>query len=330
MVNAPTGPSSSIAVKPSADLGRRIVLLDVIVFVYTAWVGLFTLLFYERMPSPGLILGLHGLVLAAIVLTPARGSHWEVTPLTGWKRPLRDGLRFFRYSYPLLLILFYFEEGAQTVNAMWADAPHWFEPYLYAADEAVFGVLPAVALNPWVGPLQDEILHGFYFSYYLILLGGVVTAWMGRKGERAPGAGFQTTLTSVITAFFFCFIWYPFLPARGPWENPELMAGMTPFEGFVFVPLIERIIQHGAVSGGCFPSSHVAGAWGIVFGLLRFHRKRAFVFGFFALGMSVSCVYTRYHHGIAVPVGFVAAALAALVSYELTGVKNSTRKMSRG
>ena len=186
---------------------------------------------------------------------------------------LRGGLRFLRYSYPLLLILFYFEEVAQTVNAMWSHAPHWFESYLYAADRWLFGELPALMMNGWVGLVQDELMHAFYFSYYLILIGGVVIAWMGEKGSPKPAPGFQSTLTSVITAFFLCYVWYPYLPARGPWENPELMARMTPFTGVLFVPIIERIIEHGAVSGGCFPSAHVAGAWGIAFGLLPVPEK---------------------------------------------------------
>ena len=84
---------------------------------------------------------------------------------------------------------------------------------------------------------------------------------------------------------------------------------------FVFVPIIEKIIQHGAVSGGCFPSSHVAGAWGVVFGLWPFHRRKALFFGFFALGLSLACVFTRYHHGVDVPAGFTAGLVAAVISY---------------
>lgn len=318
---------SNVVTEERVGWRRRLVPLDIIVVGYTALVAVFTVIFHETMPDPRSILTLHLFVLVVILVLPPRGARWETVPLSGWKRHLRGGLRFFRYSYPLLLILFYFEEGAQTVNAMWSEAPHWFEDYLYAADRWLFGELPANSLNPWVGLLQDEIMHGFYFSYYFILIGGVVIAWLGEKGEPNPAPGFQTTLTAAITAFFLCFIWYPYLPARGPWENPELMAGMTSFEGFLFVPIIEKIIQHGAVSGGCFPSSHVAGAWGIVFGLMPFQRKRALILGFFATGMSLACIYTRYHHGVDVPVGFLAGVVGSVIAYLLT-VKSSTRTTS--
>ena len=115
---------------------------------------------------------------------------------------------------------------------------------------------------------KTEILHAFYFSYYFILIGGVTIAWFGPKGTtRQPGPGFETAITSMRLAFFFSFMWFPWLPARGPWENPELMAGLPAFQGIVFTPIIEWIIERGAVSRGCFPSSHVAGSWGMVLGL---------------------------------------------------------------
>ena len=316
---------SSTVAKDRVDIKRRFLALDYFVFGYTAYIAIFTAIFHETMSDPLSILALHAFIMTAMVLVPPRGAKWESVPIDGWTRYLRGFARFFRYSYPLLLVLFFFEEGHQTVNAMWSSAPHWFESYLYAADRWVFGALPVFIMNSWVGPLADEIFHGFYLSYYFIFVGCVVFAWIGTEGSPQPAPGFQTTLTSVIIAFFLCFVWYPFLPARGPWENPEIMAAMTPFEGFVFVPLIERIIEHGAVSGGCFPSSHVAGAWGTVFGLAGFHRKVALVLGFFALGLGLACVYTRYHHSVDVAAGLTAALVGALVSYKLTASKTPTK-----
>ncbi|MGH9320367.1 MAG: phosphatase PAP2 family protein [Vicinamibacteria bacterium] len=307
-------------------LRERFLFLDYLVFAYTAWVALLVLLFRGRIPEWHAILAFHLLVLTLIPLVPPRGAPWESSPPgePRWKRSFRGGLRFFRYSYPLLLVLFFFEEVQHTVNALWPGPPYWFEPCLYAADRFLFGELPAVLLNPFTGALQDEVMHGFYFSYYCILVGGVAMAWLG-AGSPCPGQGFQRTLTSAITAFFLCFVGYPFLPARGPWENPDLMATMTPFRGFLFTPLIEKIIELGAVSGGCFPSSHVAASWGIVFGLAAFHRRKALVLGFFALGMSFACVYTRYHHAVDVPAGFLAGLLGSVIAARISGLSSLER-----
>jgi hypothetical protein len=299
---------------------KRYRAVDVLVLAYTAWVGALVAVFHRNVREAPWLVAFHLIVFLVVAILPPRGSAWERSPAgeARWKRRARGGLRFFRYTYPLLLVLFFFEEVEHTVHAVWGFSGYWFETYLYAADRWIFGELPSVLLNPFTGLVQDEIVHGFYLSYYFIFVGGAVYAWFGGTRSGHPARGFQTTLTSIMAAFFLCFVWYPFLPGRGPWESPELMAGMTPFRGFVFTPLIERIIQQGSVSGGCFPSSHVGASWGAVFGLSRFHPRVASVLALFALGMSFACVYTRYHHGIDVPAGFLAGLLGAIFAYRFT------------
>ncbi len=297
----------------------RSMVLDRMVMVYTAWIAVLVVLFRDNVSRWPAILGFHLAVLAMMAALPRRGAPWESTrPGEGaLKRHARGGLRFLRYTYPLLLMVFYFEEVEHTVNALWPKAPYWFESRLYAADRFLFGDLPAILLNPSTGILQDELMHAFYFSYYFIVIGGAVRAWLGSRPPR-PGPAFDATIVSVVAAFLLCFLWYPFLPARGPWENAELMAPLTPFEGRLFVPAVQALIDRGAVSGGCFPSSHVAASWATVFGLAPFHRRAAWISGFLAFGLSLSCVYNRYHHGVDVPAGFLAgiagAALGSWVS----------------
>jgi membrane-associated phospholipid phosphatase len=88
--------------------------------------------------------------------------------------------------------------------------------------------------------------------------------------------------------------------------------GLRPFEGRVFTRAIELIIAGAAVSGGCFPSAHVSGTWALTFGLFPYHRRAALVFGVMAAGLSVACVYTRYHHALDVCAGLAVAIVAAL------------------
>jgi membrane-associated phospholipid phosphatase len=309
-------------------------LLDRLVMGYTGWVALLVFLKREYIPEWPALLAFHALVLLGMAVIPRRGAGWE-TPPTGeaaGKRWLRGGLRFFRFTFPLLLMVFYFEEVRYTVGALWPQAPYWFEPHLYAADRFLFGDLPSRLLNPSVGIVPNELMHAFYVSYYFIVVGGVVFAWFG-LGSRKPGPAFQTTITSVVAAFVLCFVWYPFLPARGPWENPALMATLTPLDGPFFVPLVEAILEQGAVSGGCFPSSHVAASWATVLGLARFHPMLALVLGVLASGLSVACVYGRYHHGVDVPAGLLAAvagvAIGALGSRNDRRSRESSRDLPR-
>ena len=96
------------------------------------------------------------------------------------------------------------------------------------------------------------------------------------------------------------------------------MTGLRPFGGWVFTRVIDLIIAGAAVSGGCFPSAHVSGTWALTFGLAFSRPKTAFWFGLFALGLSVACVYTRYHHALDVLGGLTVAAVAAAAGYLLT------------
>jgi membrane-associated phospholipid phosphatase len=157
-------------------------------------------------------------------------------------------------------------------------------------------------------------MHALYLSYFAIITGGVVIAWSGtRRGRTTPASGFHGAMTTMMLGFFLSYVWYPVLPARGPWENPELMAGLRPFGGWLFTTAIKVIVAHAAVSGGCFPSAHVSGTWALTFGLYPRHRKVALLFGAAAVGLSAACVYTRYHHGIDVLAGFTVAVIAAVI-----------------
>ena len=124
-------------------------------------------------------------------------------------------------------------------------------------------------------------------------------------------------MTSMMLGFFLSYLWYPFLPARGPWEHPDIMAGLRSIEGWVFPPLSRRLIAGAAVSGGCFPSAHVSGTWALTFGLYATDRKASYCFGALAVGLSVACVYTRYHHAVDVFAGLAVAAAAAVIGYRL-------------
>ncbi len=291
---------------------ERLNALDRLLIGYASAVGLFIAVNFSTARRPAELLLAHAVIIGLMVALPARGAAWENrTPAESliWT-VLRQALRFLRYMYPLALAIFFFEEVGYFVNALWPHDPYWFEAHLFAIDRAVFGGSPGVLVNPYVGMPQDEIMHFFYFSYYLILLGGGSFAYLGWPlTNKPPAAGFNTAITSVTAAFLFAFIWYPYLPARGPWEHPDLVKGLQPFQGILFTPWIETIIAHAAVSGACFPSGHVAGSFGMSFGLLPNHPRAGRLCLFLATGMAAACLYTRYHHGADVAAGLVCAGL---------------------
>jgi membrane-associated phospholipid phosphatase len=293
--------------------------LDWAVVLYAMFVALVAGVW--AVPRWPYVLAGHAALVIALLFLPPRGAAWEEPCLdeSRWRSSARRTVRFLRYTYPALLLTLFFEEVSLTVNAAAAGAPYWFEKYLYDADHMLFGGVPAVMLSQAGNAVLDEVMHGFHFSYYILIIGGIVIAWHGdRRGTGTPGRGFQTTMTCMKLGFFLSYVWYPFLPARGPWENPAVMAGLRPLGGWVFTPVLKLIMAGAAVSGGCFPSAHVSGTWALTFGLYAADRKAAPLMGLVAVGLSVACVYLRYHHAVDVFAGFAVAAVAGVIGYVLT------------
>jgi hypothetical protein len=295
--------------------------LDWALALYVIVVAMVAVVWSAGIPRWLSIVVAHGALLGAMLLLPARGAPWEVKRPSDslWMARTRELVRFLRFTYPALLLTPFFEETALTVNAAAQSAPYWFEPHLYAADAALFGGNPAVMLSQAGVPIVDEVMHAFYFSHYPLVITGIILAWnRGTRGREKPAPGFHTAMTCMMLGFFLSFVWYPFLPARGPWENAALMSGLRPFGGWLFTRLIEIIIAGAAVSGSCFPSAHISGTWALTLGLVSSHPKVARWFTFLAVGLSVACVYTRYHHGVDVLAGFAVAVVASLIGYRLT------------
>ena len=309
-----SAPTTRPAPLPSHLVGWAAV--DWLVAGYAAFVAVFVLVHAAQIPRALPVAVAHAALLVAMARLPPRGAAWEAPRATdgAGSRRLRATARFLRYTYPALLLTPFFEEVALTVNAAAPASPYWFEPYLIAADRRLFGATPAAALSQAGNAVVDEVMHGFYLSYYVLITAGIVLAWRGPgRGGATPGAGFHAAFTGMMLGFFLSFVWYPFLPARGPWEHPALVEGLRPFEGRVFTRAIELIMAGAAVSGGCFPSAHVSGTWALTFGLFPVHRRVALVFGAMAAGLSVACVYTRYHHALDVGAGLAVAIVATLV-----------------
>ncbi len=314
------------AVRTAGDRGRVAAhavswtALDWAVVLYATFVALVAVIW--AVPRWPYILTGHAALVIGLLWLPPRGAAWEepCPDESRWLSSARLTLRFLRYTYPALLLTPFFEEVSLTVNATAAGAPYWFDQYLFDADRMLFGGVPAVMLSQTGNAVLDEVMHGFHFSYYILIIGGIVIAWNGdrRRGDGTPGRGFETAMTCMMLGFLLSYVWYPFLPGRGPWEHPEVMAGLRPFGGWILTPLLKLIITSAAVSGGCFPSAHVSGTWALTFGLYAANRKAALLMGLLAAGLSVACVYTRYHHAVDVFAGFAVAAVAGVIGYALT------------
>jgi hypothetical protein len=294
---------------------RSWTILDWVLAVYSTYIALI-LVFTRSIPEWIPLVLAHAVFLAFIWFLPPLGASWErPRSEAAWRMNVRGAGVFLRNMYPLIFVLLFFEEGQFIVNAVFPDTPYWFEPHLYAADRRLFGNHPSVVFLPWLSRPLNEWMHFFYFSYFIVLIGGPLVGRLPPRGTgrrpRFAEPGFESAMTGMTMGFLFAYVWYPWLAARGPFENAELMGMLPAFEGGPFTYLARWITDGAHVSGNCFPSAHVAGTWGVTFGLLRYHRRLGVLLVVVAVGVSVSCVYTRYHHVVDVPAGFLMGLLGA-------------------
>src|SRR5690606_27427602 len=106
---------------------------------YTVLTGGLIVVRHGMIRDPWTLLAAHVGILLFLALLPPRGAAWE-QPKPGESRfrfVLREAVRYLRYGYPLLLVIFFFEEVERTILAVWPTSGYWFEERLYALDRAL-------------------------------------------------------------------------------------------------------------------------------------------------------------------------------------------------
>ncbi len=154
--------------------------------------------------------------------------------------------------------------------------------------------------RPWL----TELMHSFYFSYYLYTpILGVFLYRAGRFRE------FESMALAVLSAYAISYLFFAVTPTLGPrWALVEvglLKTSEQRLNGYGFTRLINYIMYRGpALKGGAMPSSHSSTA--VVF-LIWCWRIWGVWGGVPALvvvaGMWFGSVYGRYHYVLDVLVG---------------------------
>jgi membrane-associated phospholipid phosphatase len=249
-------------------------------------------------------------------------KHWEyllpahlglLAVICGLACARSRGMRFLGligHWYPPFLFLFFFEEIALTVHAIF---PGWFDDYLIKADFAIFGVHPTVWIEQFSNYWLNEYMQLVYTSYFLLTIGFGAYLWVRGRHEE-----FAVFMASTCTAYYLSYVIFVFFPIESPYhtlrhlQHVELTGG--PFTGFI--NLIEK---HGRVHGGAFPSTHVAGAMVVLFSSYRYARSIGYWLSALVFSICVSTVYGRYHYVVDVFAGILVAALGCWIGPKLVG-----------
>jgi membrane-associated phospholipid phosphatase len=257
-------------------------MVDVNCLAYVILIGLGVFLFRTNVPSWPRELAVHaGMALAIIGIL-----------LLHARRPKNRIVAAARLLYPLACLAYGWNELDRLVPM--AFGSYWASGALLRADRAIFGSPPIDWCQAHYRPLLDEAMSICYSGYYLFM--PLVCLPLLLRGKRRE----LTFVLSVATFTYFTnFVLFYLFPALSPRMIPGLLdPGKADYTGYLFASATRWVQANGAVHGGCFPSSHVAGAVAWTIAARRVNRRLGFALAPLAAGVILATVYLRYHHAV--------------------------------
>jgi membrane-associated phospholipid phosphatase len=208
--------------------------------------------------------------------------------------------------YPLAAMPLLYKELA-TLNVMvWGG--RYFDSVILAADRAIFGTQPSVALSRALPYLAlSEPLHAAYLSYYAIIYGPPLALYaLGRRGD------FRRLVFPLMLTVFVHYLFFVYFPVSGPrylFPPPggELARGPV-------YRLAHHLLQGGSSRGAAFPSSHVAVSTAQTILCFRFLPRVGPLVAIAAAGLAFGAVYAGFHYATDAMVGMVAGILIVLAA----------------
>jgi membrane-associated phospholipid phosphatase len=279
-------------------------LMDINCLAYLGITGFLLVFFHNTVSHWGLHFWSHTVICIA-VLEMVRWAE---------KYPSNKILWVLRTFYPVLIFLCAWEELGTLLTMFYGS--YWFTDTLVRLDKLIFGVHPTVWIQQFYQPWLSELMNFFYIGYFVLFLLVPLSLLVKKKKEAA------FTIISITTFVYFSnFCLFFLLPAFSPPFIPMLRELHTNQQAGYFFVVINRIVQtNGGIPGGCFPSSHVAGAFAWALCALRYNRKLGFALIPIAVGVAFATVYNTVHHAVDPIAGFVWGIFTFTIALKL--VKN--------
>lgn len=272
--------------------------IDLATISYLVLMGTLILFFHPNLKAWGVDVFIHYLASLLIYIF-----------LRGSGRFKSSILIFLRDWYPVLLLAPMFEELGRITTILF---PYWAEVPLMRLDHLLFGVHPTVWFGQHARPWLTEYMEFSYFMYFLLIPIGGLPLYFGGKSEE-----FNKFLFNVLLAYYISYIGFLFFPARGPWETMVELHS-APLQGGFFLSLVRSIQAKGSIHGGCFPSSHVAAAFAILFSARRYEKTVFWILLPIVLSLAVSIVYTRYHYAVDSVAGAIVGTACVLLGERIS------------
>ena len=172
-----------------------------------------------------------------------------------------------RLGYLVVLFTFFYRTTGGLMSLFF---DRFFDADLVQLEASLLGGHPTLyidqhMLNTWV----TELVSFCYFCYYLMIPGFFIPVLL-----RRDYAVIKQALAAVSLTYFISYFLFSVYPVEGPrWHFAAQY--MHKIEGPIFRPMVEFVINHGAVRGGAMPSSHTGVALIILMYCFRHYRRFA-------------------------------------------------------
>lgn len=266
--------TGSATAKASAR-GLRLQAVDILLVAYLGIISVVAVERAARNPGCWWLLGAHLLfgILLVLITRPGLG---------------RVG-RTLRELYPLLLLIGLYGE-LDVLNGI--NGPPVHDSAVQHWELALFGMqVSRVWWHELPSRFWSTVLHGAYFSYYLIVsIPAFYFAWKGRLGNL------REFVLSVMITFIICYLAFVFFPVAGPYYVFPHPSGWFTDNGPA--RLVYAILATGSSYGAAFPSSHAAASAAATISAWRGSRALGALLVLPTVLLSVGVVYCQMHYGV--------------------------------
>jgi hypothetical protein len=218
-----------------------------------------------------------------------------------WLRPLA-----FRIShYGGIQLTYFFMRGLLPVVN-----PGSLDLELHHLGTRLFGLEPALAMQPWITPGTTEWFAFFYYGYFFVLGLHVIPIVFLAKNARLLSE-FALGLLIVLSVGQSMYLVVPgYGPAKG---LPELFQHQLP--NGVWWHLVQELVASAGAQKDIFPSIHTAAPSFIL--LFSFHNRAYLPYrrtwplvAFFVFNIIVATMFLRWHWLVDIVAGLALALLA--------------------
>ncbi len=261
---------------------QGVFVVDYLVLSFSLVLLIISILLYSRLGQP-LIFTTANIVIILLTLYLIIYEEQNIYSIHYW---LHSWL-------PILTFSFYYTQCTSYDNLIFKIT---FDPVLIGWETRLFGNLEHLLALPGQNLMADEIMHFFYFSYYLILFVPGMIMFLRRHPKT------HEMIFSLTLMMYAHYVFFMFFPTDGPiFKRPEIFQN-----GFLFIPIMNLIYRlAGDQGGGAFPSTHVTTAVMMFFYSFDGFKNNRWLIQLLAIGIISATVYCSYHYAVDAIAGII-------------------------